>query len=453
MAIDTSGLITALYNGLVLRDPSATELAYWTEQMDLGVTTPVGLVLLGVTVPEFHQVTLRIAMMFEASFGRYATTEELMAWRLAYDHGLGLDGIGQSFILSNEFRENNPSITTTAERLQAMANSGLGRNATQAELDILVPMIEEGRLSYGAVLQAIVAENGRGVQVGLAMISAGVNGVAPEVASIDSLSSSVPAAINTLIEESHFYTPPSTDLSLVESGGQLVLSGPLALEMSLDLGAQTLTVDGVSQALSRGTLSAVVSVDATGLTGVGLLSFVGNSAPETYVAAPAGGSIRGAGGADELTGGAGEDRFVFEATAAANGVDVISNFELAAVDTLDFSAFLKVTKTGHIGLVDSESNGAVAWENGDVLVTIGYNLTTAADIAGLFGAGHAYAAPTTRGLAVVIATDIIGDASVWFVVNQLATTSISADEVAQVAVLGGISNLSTDFNFAAGSFA
>ncbi|MDA3808495.1 MAG: hypothetical protein PF440_11365 [Thiomicrorhabdus sp.] len=50
-------------------------------------------------------------------------------------------------------------------------------------------------------------------------------------------------------------------------------------------------------------------------------------------------------------------------------------------------------------------------------------------------------APTTRAKNVVIATDIVGDATVWYLVNQINTTSIIEDELTQVAVLTGVNNV------------
>ena len=453
MTTDTEALITSLYNGLVLRDPSAAETTYWKEQLDLGLTTPVSLVLLGATAPEFTHGTLPIAMMFEAAFGYYATTAELTAWRMAYDHGLTLADIGQNFILSKEFSSNNPALTTTEDYIQAMASAGLGRSATQAELDILVPLIDSGALNYGYVLQHIVESNGREVKVGMAMLSAGLNGVAPETAGIDSLDASIPVAINTIIDTSPFFSSAtSSTLSLTETDGVLDISGPLTADMTLNLSALTVTVDNVNQTLASGDLSAVTSVDATDLSGNGKVVFVGSTGVETYAASPAGDSIQGAGGADQLTGGAGIDSFIFETTAAANGIDVVADFQLDPSDILDFSAFLNVTNTTNIAPVDADSTGEAAWANGDVLVVVGYELTTSAAIAGLFGANSPFAAPTARGKAVVIATDIVGDAGVWYLLNQVTATSITEDELAQVAVLCGINNLDL-VSFTADNFA
>ena len=73
------------------------------------------------------------------------------------------------------------------------------------------------------------------------------------------------------------------------------------------------------------------------------------------------------------------DTYVFEATAALNGVDTLNNVDVS--DTLDFSAFL-----GGVGAVSGthDAAGSFALVNGQV--AIAYNqasVLTAADVTGL----------------------------------------------------------------------
>ena len=230
--------------------------------------------------------------------------------------------------------------------------------------------------------------------------------------------------------------------TLVESGGELVISGTAPGAISLDLGNQSLLVDGESMQLGGGSWDNIITVDASGVTGTGVsVGFIGTAAAETYVASPYGDSIRGAGGNDTLTGGSGADTFVFEKTAAENGLDTIKGFVAGGSDILDLSPFLDVTGTSAIAAVDEAGTDAVEWSNGDVIVVIGDGLTTAASIAALFGAGLAFAAPAGRGKAVVVATDIVGDAGVWYLVNQSDIGNVTADELTQVASLVGVNNL------------
>ncbi|MBU4261308.1 MAG: hypothetical protein KKC76_05440 [Proteobacteria bacterium] len=249
-------------------------------------------------------------------------------------------------------------------------------------------------------------------------------------------------------------TLASLDLlsSLVESSGNLVLSGALTYTMTIDLQDQEIKINAIDYSLSEGSLADVGTIDASALTGTKSISFTGGSSAENYVASSAGDTIRGGSGNDVLTGGDGADTYIFEATAVVNGVDTIENFTAGGDDILDFSAFLNASNTGNISPVDISTTAEVAWENGDVLIVIGDGLTTGTDIAALFGAGQPFAAPETRGKAVVIAADIVGDASVWYLVNQSSITTIEATELTQVAILGSVNNVSL-VPFVAGNFA
>lgn len=155
---------------------------------------------------------------------------------------------------------------------------------------------------------------------------------------------------------------------------------------------------------------------------------------------------------DSLTGGV---KTKFEASAVTNGISQISNFKLGAEgDILDFSAFLNKTGTTKIATKLSTSTAAAPWTNGDVLVVQGDGIDTPAEIAALFGTGKPFAAPTGQAKAVIIAADIIGDATAWYITNKTTATitSIEANEVEQVAVLTGINNLAL-VGFSADNFA
>ena len=53
---------------------------------------------------------------------------------------------------------------------------------------------------------------------------------------------------------------------------------------------------------------------------------------------------------------------------------------------------------------------------------------------------------------MLITSDIVGDAKVWYITNQADLANITADEIQQVANLDGIHNL-TLVGFAAANFA
>ena len=71
--------------------------------------------------------------------------------------------------------------------------------------------------------------------------------------------------------------------------------------------------------------------------------------------------LRGGGGNDDLQGGLGEDRFVFEASGAANGQDTIDEFA-PADDKLDLTAFTGVAIGGSSAAIDADVGGNLAGE-------------------------------------------------------------------------------------------
>lgn len=241
------------------------------------------------------------------------------------------------------------------------------------------------------------------------------------------------------------------ELPASEAGGELLVSGVVSVAVSVDLVTDKLTFGTSLGALSSGSMGNVKNVDASGITGSKVaVTLLGDDAANKLTASPLGGSVTGGKGADTLVAGAGIDRFVFAATAADNGQDTLSGFNLSATgDVLDFSAFLNKTGTKHIAAVSASSVTPAIWSNSDVLVASGYGLD-ADGIAALFGAAAPFAAPTAASKMVVISADIIGNASIWYVVNQLDTSAITASEVTLVGTLVGINNLGlTGYGFVA----
>ncbi|MCX7274382.1 MAG: hypothetical protein NTV19_14615, partial [Burkholderiales bacterium] len=131
-------------------------------------------------------------------------------------------------------------------------------------------------------------------------------------------------------------------------------------------------------------------------------------------------TLIGNGGSDTITGGAGADRFVFAATAALNGSDIVADFTSGS-DVLNVSAF--------------ETAGAV------VNITAAPALTTTAGtvyvLSGLAAGGADSAAAAAAALSAA-ATWTDANATAWVIVSdnnssaiyEFVDTAASADEVA-----------------------
>lgn len=240
------------------------------------------------------------------------------------------------------------------------------------------------------------------------------------------------------------------DVFMLESSGTLSVVGGVPSTLAIDLTTDKVMMGNTQVEPLSGSVVNARSVDLSGVTAAtssATLSVLGSSANEVFKAAPMGGSLRGAAGVDGYLLGAGVDKIVFESTAAANGIDVIGadllTFRIGSGgDVLDFSQFLNVTGKTNITTRSAESTGAVAWANGQVLVVQGDSVDTPTEIAALFGAGSVFAAPTAQAKAVVISSDLVGDATIWYVTNKSSVTSIEVAEVEQVAILTGINNVS-----------
>jgi hypothetical protein len=254
------------------------------------------------------------------------------------------------------------------------------------------------------------------------------------------------------------------EIPLVESNGDMALSGAISASLSIDLTNNKFLFGTTAALLTSGTVANVKNINASGVTSTSAtVSIIGNDANNVITASDLGGTLTGGKGNDTLIAGAKVDRFVFAATTADNGVDSIQGFALGTGgDMLNFSAFLNKTGTGHITPVSVTSKGNAPWTNGDVLVATGNGLTTADGVAALFNAGASdapFSQPSTAAKSapakfVIITADIVGDASVWYVVNQTNTAIIEASEITLVGTLEGVNNLDlTGYGFVAANFA
>jgi hypothetical protein len=264
------------------------------------------------------------------------------------------------------------------------------------------------------------------------------------------------------------------DLFIDETSGSISGVGAIPGALTIDLASDKMTLGGNAKLLNSGSIANAHNIDLANMgpppstdaktpavktTTTVSAVLQGDNLSNNLAASAYGDTLEGRGGNDVLKGGAGTDRFIFADSASNNGLDTITGFTLGASgDVLNFKAFLDKTGTGNIAtLVAPDPATTVvasprAWVNGDVLVAQGNWLNTAADIANLFGAGHIYAAPTVATKAVLITTDIVGNAKVWYITNQSDLTHLTADEIQQVATLENIHNL-TLVGFVAANFA
>jgi hypothetical protein len=250
------------------------------------------------------------------------------------------------------------------------------------------------------------------------------------------------------------------DLPLKESGQTLSGKGALSSSLSIDLSTDKILAGSSALSLLEGSLANAVNVDLSeikpsastssttgtsttkpGTTTAIAVTVKGDDKANTIYASAYATSIEGGKGDDTIIAGTAKDTIVFANSAETNGVDTISGFTIGkSGDVLNFSAFLNKTGTAHISTTGDSTIAARSWANGDVLVVQG-NALDATKLAGLFGAGKAFAPPVGASKAVLITADIVGDASIWYLVNQTDTTAITSTEITLVGTLKNINNL------------
>jgi hypothetical protein len=137
-------------------------------------------------------------------------------------------------------------------------------------------------------------------------------------------------------------------------------------------------------------------------------------------------------------GSGGADTFVFEASAAANGLDRIDGFTAGAVDdVLDFTAFLGQAAVGLTAPYTTASNGNANISNWVARFDANGTALSPSGIANEFAAGQAFAITAGEQIVVLeIDSSTSGeDARVWFVHDANGNGSITAGEVTLVGLL------------------
>ncbi|HQS67424.1 MAG TPA: hypothetical protein PLM93_09610 [Sulfuricurvum sp.] len=377
MATANETIVQNIARGLLFKELSTTDLTYWAKQIEQGFTTPTLLTQLASQTTAFKNENQLLATMYYGAFGKFATIDTMMFWRGIVDNGATLKDVAGRFVNSAEFYAHIPTA--------AQSNS--------AKLDALIGTMGVSGITQQTKTEALASITKGSLDWGNIMLY--LANVSPQktTTGLALLSTSITGAV-----------PKLTDITALGSDANLAISKIWAAQTTV----------------------------ATPTT----------SGNDTYTGTKDADSIRGLGGNDTLTGGTGIDTFIFESTTVGNGIDTITDFAIGkGGDILNFTAFLNKSNTKNNTTVLSTDITAKAWLNGDILIVSGNALTTADTVAALFGTGKAFAAPTTGTKAVIITADIIGDATVWYLVNQTGVTAITADEVVKVATLTGINNL------------
>lgn len=202
----------------------------------------------------------------------------------------------------------------------------------------------------------------------------------------------------------------NSTVSSSSTGDTLNLNGTATGSNVIDLSSttdQVTTINGVANAATQigfehvsagGTSVAGGTFHITGSTGINVIT--GGAGNDTIDGGSGNDTITGGGGVDVLTGGAGNDTFVTGATAAANGIDSITDFQYGttagASDVINltaFGAFIGTTTEAVVTISDftAEAQGAAA-DNILLFTTGTYADAAALGAAGVTGGGTDFGA-------------------------------------------------------------
>jgi len=182
----------------------------------------------------------------------------------------------------------------------------------------------------------------------------------------------------------------ATNVGLINMDGGTADEFGDAGDILIDFASPTTTMtEALFEAALRYNLTGAGTAD-TITTGALADTIDGGAGADTIVGGAGNDNITGDEGADSLTGGTGIDTFVFDATAAGNGVDEITDFDAEGEtgDILDFTNFITVTEANIDFITDNEESDAMA-DNHIFDLGIEANIATkdyeGADFGDLFG--------------------------------------------------------------------
>ncbi len=455
--LNSSQFIDILYSNVLNRSADAGGKQYWTQQLVAGLSK--GDVLNSFAqAPENQTKTaakVKTTLMYSVMADRAPTAIELaaaptdleqLALKAAQASGTAAfsAAIAYSSSVFNEADSNNGSIdntitlTLSGDTFKGSIGANLGK-VSNTPSGLTASLTKTGDTTATLALTGTAKDHGSANDISNLTVTLGNADFTGGAAIL------VSGATQNSLKISYI------DLPLKETAGTLSATGAISSSLSVDLTTDKVTLGTTALSLLSGDLGNVVNVDLSELKPVATtttttkttvsVSIKGDDQANNLIAAGYPTTIEGGKGNDTIVCGSSTDTLVFSSTADGNGVDTLSGFTIGkGGDVLKFSAFLNKTGIANIATQSATSSAAKAWNNGDVLVIQGHSLD-ATVLAGIFGAGKAFAAPTAARKAVLITADIVGDASVWFLTNQTDPTAITSNEITLVGTLKNINNL------------
>lgn len=459
-SISNGEFIDLLYKNVLSRDADADGKNFWLARMNEGVSRGEMLNAFA-QAPEYSKnmaIKVNAILTYFALLGRSPSAAEITQLPVNLEAmvvkvAVGSDVapvMGAITYSSNVLKENISNDGSILNQLYLYLNGDSFVGNVGASLGKIsnVPAGLVASLTKFSDTVAIFTLNGN------ATAHAGSNSISNLSITFDDKSfvggkaANISNAVKSDIQVSFIDIPFSETKQLLTGKGGL--SGALSIDLTLD----KLSLDGKSQDLIQGSMTNVINIDLSGITtatatGTGAsttskaaVTIKADDANNTVILPGIASTVEGGKGDDVITLGSAIDTLIFAATAAGNGLDTINGYTIGkGGDVLNFSAFLNKTGTTKIAATLATSITPKAWANGDVLTVQGNNLD-AAKLAALFGTAKAFALPTAASKMVIISADIVGDASIWYVVNQNDVAAITADEITLVGVLKNINNLS-----------
>jgi hypothetical protein len=137
--LSSSAFVSALYQGILHRAPSAGEVTGWVDVLNSGVSPSE--VALSFTTSQEYQANL-ITTDYQFFLGRQPSAAEIGGWQAALQGGLGENQLQAAFLGSNEFFVDHASAINSW--VDAVYKHVLGRPAEAAGLAVWSAQLQAG---------------------------------------------------------------------------------------------------------------------------------------------------------------------------------------------------------------------------------------------------------------------------------------------------------------------